>query len=53
MIEDMDINAGQIINGTSVQELGQAIFDELLAVASGKETKSEVLGLGEDEFAPG
>jgi altronate hydrolase len=52
MIEDMDVNAGEILNGTTVQELGRVIFEELLAVASGKETKSEALGLGEDEFAP-
>ncbi len=52
MIEDMDVDAGEILNGTTVQELGRSIFEELLAVASGKETKSEALGLGEDEFAP-
>jgi altronate hydrolase len=52
MIDDMDIDGGVILNGTPVQELGRTIFDELLAVASGKETKSEALGLGEDEFAP-
>jgi altronate hydrolase len=52
MIDDMDVNAGEILSGTPVQELGRAIFEELLAVASGKETKSEALGLGEDEFAP-
>ncbi len=52
MLDDMDVNAGEILNGTPVQELGRAIFEELLTVASGKETKSEALGLGEDEFAP-
>lgn len=52
MVDDMDVDAGAILNGTSVQELGRVIFEELLDVASGKETKSEALGLGEDEFAP-
>ncbi len=52
MLDDMDVNAGTILDGTTVQELGRAIFEELLAVASGRETKSEALGLGEDEFAP-
>ena len=32
--------------------MGQRIFEEILAVASGKETKSEKNGVGEEEFAP-
>ncbi len=53
MIDDMDINAGAILsNGRSVEEVGWEIFDEILAVASGKKSKSEELGLGEQEFQP-
>ncbi len=52
MIEDMDINAGEILNGQSVAELGGVIFEEILAVASGKKTKSEEQGLGLEEFVP-
>lgn len=53
MNEDMDINAGVILEGTStVAEVGQLIFEEILAVASGKKTKSEINGVGEEEFAP-
>ena len=41
MIDDMDINAGVILDGTPVEEVGEQIFEEILAVASGKKTKSE------------
>lgn len=52
MIDDMDINAGVILEGIPVEEVGQQIFEEILAVASGKKTKSELNGVGEEEFAP-
>jgi altronate hydrolase len=52
MIDDMDINAGVILEGTPVEEVGRQIFEEVLAVASGKKTRSEVNGVGEEEFAP-
>ncbi len=52
MIDDMDINAGVILDGTPVDEVGQLIFEEILAVAGGKKTKSELNGVGEEEFAP-
>lgn len=46
-------NCGAVIDGDqTIQELGQAIFDQILAVASGKPSKSEALGVGEEEFAP-
>jgi altronate hydrolase len=52
MIDDMDINAGTILEGASVNEVGRQIFEEILAVAGGKKTKSELNGVGEEEFAP-
>lgn len=52
MKADMDIDAGRILTGTPVEQVGQEIFDELLAIASGKQTKSEAQGVGEEEFAP-
>ncbi len=52
MEEDMDINAGVVLEGTPVEEVGRQIFEEILAVASGKKTKSELHGVGEEEFAP-
>ena len=52
MVEDMDINCGDILDGVSVQDKGRQIFDEILAVASGKKSKSEELGYGDNEFVP-
>ena len=50
--EDMDLDAGPVLNGVSVEEVGRAIFEEVLAVAGGKSTKSERQGIGDEEFAP-
>lgn len=53
MRDDMDLNAGTILDGTeTVEEMGHRIFEEILAVANGKRTKSEAQGLGDEEFAP-
>jgi altronate hydrolase len=52
MIDDMDINAGVILEGTPLEKVGRQIFEEILSVASGKRTKSEISGVGEEEFAP-
>jgi altronate hydrolase len=53
MQDDMDINCGTVIDGElSLEELGQAIFERILAIASGEQSKSEALGVGEEEFAP-
>jgi len=41
-----------ILEGTPVEQVGRQIFEEILAVASGKKTKSEQSGVGEEEFAP-
>jgi len=49
---DMDINAGTILEGRSVADVGREIFEEVLAVASGKKTKSEQHGIGDEEFVP-
>jgi altronate hydrolase len=53
MEEDMDINCGTIVDGEeTVEQAGERIFRLILETASGKRTKSELLGFGEDEFAP-
>lgn len=47
----MDINCGDIIAaGVSIACKGREIFEALVAVASGKQTKSEELGFGGAEF---
>ena len=52
MIGDMDIDAGKVLTGVSVEAVGQEIFEKVLSVASGEKTKSELNGVGEEEFAP-
>jgi altronate hydrolase len=53
MNEDMDLNAGTILDGTeTVEQVGQRIFEKIIAVASGEKTKSELAGVGDEEFAP-
>ena len=51
--DDMDINCGEIIDGSStVAEMGQRIFELVLATASGTASKSEQHGYGQSEFVP-
>ena len=53
MRDDMDLNAGTILDGTeTVEQVGQRIFVAILAMASGERTKSEAQGIGDEEFAP-
>ncbi len=53
LAEDMDINCGEILDGTcSMREMAQRIFDLMLRIASGEKSKSELLGLGDHEFVP-
>jgi altronate hydrolase len=52
MIEDMDINCGDIVDGVSVEDKGREIFEHILRVASGERSKSEQLGYGDNEFVP-
>jgi len=51
--EDIDINCGEVIDGTaSIDEIGERIFRLMLETASGKRTKSELHGYGQNEFVP-
>ncbi|MEJ2603508.1 MAG: altronate dehydratase family protein [Gammaproteobacteria bacterium] len=53
MPDDMDINAGTILDGTeSVEEVGRRLFERIIEVASGDRSSSEALGYGEEEFCP-
>jgi altronate hydrolase len=53
MPDDMDINCGDIVSqGVSIQAKGAEMLEKILAVASGEKTKSESLGLGDNEFVP-
>ena len=51
MKDDMDLNAGTIVDGEeTLEEVGARILDELIEIAGGKRTKSELFGMGNDEF---
>lgn len=49
---DMDVNAGRILEGASVEDVGREIFERIIAVASGQPSLSEAQGIGEEEFNP-
>jgi altronate hydrolase len=46
------INAGCILDGTAGEEVGSEISEMILNVASGRPTKSESQGIGDEEFVP-
>jgi altronate hydrolase len=51
--DDMDLNCGQVLDGTkSIKELGAELFQLLLDTASGRPSRSEVHGYGQNEFVP-
>lgn len=51
--EDMDLNCGEVLDGTAtIEEMGERIFDLMLRTASGERSRSEALGLGDNEFVP-
>ena len=53
MRDDMDVNCGLIIDGKAgIEEMGETIFDLMLDTASGKKSKSEIFGFGDNEFVP-
>ncbi|REJ67889.1 MAG: altronate dehydratase [Planctomycetota bacterium] len=52
MRDDMDLSAGEILAGRPVAEVGREIFEAIVATASGRPTRSEQLGLGDEEFVP-
>ena len=52
MRDDMDINAGSILEGASVESVGREIFESIIATASGQKTLSEQQGIGDEEFCP-
>ena len=52
MQDDMDLNAGTILEDESVQQVGERIFERIIATASGQPTLSEQQGVGDEEFCP-
>lgn len=52
MEEDMDVNAGKVLEGVPMQVVADELLDYVIEVASGKPSKSEAQGIGEEEFQP-
>ncbi|CAB3762063.1 UxaA family hydrolase [Paraburkholderia solisilvae] len=53
MRDDMDINCGEIMDGSAtVEQKGEEIFRAIVRIASGDASKSEALGIGNEEFVP-
>lgn len=53
MPDDMDLDCGDVVSkGTSLAEKADQIVDLVLETASGRASKSEALGLGDNEFVP-
>jgi len=53
MRDDMDVNCGDIVDaGVPVRDKGEEILETILRIASGEPSKSEALGLGDNEFVP-
>jgi altronate hydrolase len=51
--DDMDLNCGEVLDGTkTIAELGAELFQLLLATASGRPSRSELHGYGQNEFVP-
>jgi altronate hydrolase len=51
--EDIDIDCGTIVDGLeTVDEVGERIFRLMLETASGRASKSELHGYGQNEFVP-
>jgi altronate hydrolase len=49
---DMDVDAGRMLQGTPLEEVGREIFERIVSAASGEATRSEAAGIGEEEFNP-
>jgi altronate hydrolase len=51
--DDIDIDCGPIVDGlSSIDAMGEVIFRQMLATASGERTASECHGYGQNEFVP-
>jgi altronate hydrolase len=52
MKDDMDFNAGRMLEGEDINGLAAELLDLVINVASGQPSKSEELGSGEEVFSP-
>jgi altronate hydrolase len=52
MTDDMDFNAGVILDGADMAQAANELLNLTIAVASGQPSKSEAQGIGESEYVP-
>lgn len=53
MEDDMDVNCGVIASGDkTIEQMGRELFELIVDTASGRKTKSEEFGYGDNEFVP-
>ena len=52
MIDDMDMNAGKVLEGVTLDQVAAELMEMTLNVASGQPSKSEAQNVGESEFDP-
>lgn len=52
MADDLDIDCSVVLAKVALEEVGQRVFELILAAASGQKTASERLGIGENEWIP-
>jgi len=53
MEDDMDVNCGVIAAGEkTIHQMGREMFELIIETASGRKTKSEDFGYGDNEFVP-
>jgi altronate hydrolase len=51
--DDMDLNCGTVLDGSiSIDALGEQLFHLMLETASGRRSRSELHGYGQNEFVP-
>jgi altronate hydrolase len=52
MAGDIDVDCSPVLDGMSVAEMGDLIFQSILEIASGRQSASERHGIGENEWVP-
>jgi altronate hydrolase len=52
LADDMDFDAGKILEGATIEQVAGELLDLVIQVASGTPSKSEAQGIGETEFNP-
>jgi altronate hydrolase len=52
MADDIDLDAGRVLSGATMEDVAAELLDLVIAVASGRPSKSEAQGVGEAEFVP-